>query len=519
MPNYLEILSLAYPGIGASVNGDPTVFSNLVWESTEVSQENLDAAAAVQTTIEEKGTPTGFVNRTTTTISYAQSTRIFTISPLFSSFIFYNQGTRFLKFSPVSIEWPHTSGIHFFYFDRYGNGQTTMTFPTTLKEITLIAYVYWNAETSEVIVFGDERHGIDMGKDVHYYLHQVEGTKYNSGLNLENYLTTEDGSNDVDCTMSLTDGVIFDEDLQHSISHANTPDAPLEQFLAGTLINLAGTPSSKTGAKIPVFYRLGNSGYWRKQPAENAPIYKGIDTLYYNYYNGSTWTLTEATNNYYVCFWIFASNNIGEPVISIMGQRQYETLYTARNGFVEHEIAWGQIPFREMKCIYRLIYQTNSSYTNNFKGRLIEITDLRNSLMVSGRELPITLETLGITNGLRRTDDYVTRLELAESCTRQAPSQTASSGTVTLNYTNGDLFKITLTGSITIAVSNLPVGKVAALTLQIVNGGAYTITWPTELDWAGGVVPTLTTSGVDFVSIMKDASETIYGFMLGRDMK
>jgi hypothetical protein len=118
-----------------------------------------------------------------------------------------------------------------------------------------------------------------------------------------------------------------------------------------------------------------------------------------------------------------------------------------------------------------------------------------------------------------RNGDYATKLELNETCTRQAPNQSASSGTVTLNYSLGDFFKVTASGNISIALSNLVSGKVCSLTLLCVNFGAYTITWPSGTKWAGGIAPALTTSGVDALSFMKDGADNIYGFLLARDIQ
>jgi len=35
--------------------------------------------------------------------------------------------------------------------------------------------------------------------------------------------------------------------------------------------------------------------------------------------------------------------------------------------------------------------------------------------------------------------------------------------------------------------------------MKLVNGGSQTVNWPSSVDWPGGVVPTLTTSGTDIL--------------------
>jgi hypothetical protein len=76
------------------------------------------------------------------------------------------------------------------------------------------------------------------------------------------------------------------------------------------------------------------------------------------------------------------------------------------------------------------------------------------------------------------TSGTATDLILAKSKVRQATDQSAGSGTVTFDYNNGDYLKVTATGNISIALSNFPTGYVTAITIQCVNFGAYTITWP-----------------------------------------
>ena len=56
--------------------------------------------------------------------------------------------------------------------------------------------------------------------------------------------------------------------------------------------------------------------------------------------------------------------------------------------------------------------------------------------------------------------------------------------------------------------------------LILTNGGSQTVNWPASVDWAAGVAPTLTTSGVDvLVFETVDGGTTWYGFVAGLDMQ
>jgi len=70
-------------------------------------------------------------------------------------------------------------------------------------------------------------------------------------------------------------------------------------------------------------------------------------------------------------------------------------------------------------------------------------------------------------------------------------------------------------------MTNWPATGIAgSLTLFLTNGGAFSIVWPTSVDWPGGTAPTLTASGVDilvFTSI--DAGATVHGMLASKDSK
>ena len=50
--------------------------------------------------------------------------------------------------------------------------------------------------------------------------------------------------------------------------------------------------------------------------------------------------------------------------------------------------------------------------------------------------------------------------------------------------------------------------------MQLTNGGAYTITWPSSIKWSGGTAPKFTASGIDIVVLTtNDAGATWYGIV------
>ncbi|HZR02336.1 MAG TPA: hypothetical protein VFA81_04080 [Burkholderiales bacterium] len=71
----------------------------------------------------------------------------------------------------------------------------------------------------------------------------------------------------------------------------------------------------------------------------------------------------------------------------------------------------------------------------------------------------------------------------------------------TANYYSG-----VVTQNLTVTVTNPPASVACGLVLVLVNGGAFTITWPASFKWPGGVVPTLSSSGTDMLAFISDSA-------------
>lgn len=85
----------------------------------------------------------------------------------------------------------------------------------------------------------------------------------------------------------------------------------------------------------------------------------------------------------------------------------------------------------------------------------------------------------------------------------------------------GNLFTKSINSSTTFSVLNcLSSGTSNSFILELVNAGAFTITWFSGIKWAEGTAPTLTASGVDILGFYSyDGGVTWKGLVLGNDMK
>jgi len=95
-------------------------------------------------------------------------------------------------------------------------------------------------------------------------------------------------------------------------------------------------------------------------------------------------------------------------------------------------------------------------------------------------------------------------------------------GTQDIDLELGNVVSATVdTSANTFTFSNPPASaNGGSFTLILTNGGSQTVTWPASVDWIGGTAPTLTTSGIDYLTFITIDGGTIWaGFVAGLDVK
>jgi hypothetical protein len=307
--------------------------------------------------------PTGYPNRTDSQISFNDLNRRFTVEPSSSHFDVFARGRPFRFDSAQTIEIPDTEGLYFFYFEIDGTLAYSNVFDISIiTQKIYTATVYWDADNKKAILVGDERHGLTMDAATHEYLHNKNGTIITSGGTI-NFDPTADGSENNDAQISLSNMTIRDEDIRIDISHNATPTAIFEQVL-------------DPAAEIPVFYRSGASGYWRKDLASTFPVKQGASTIQYNNPAGP-WTTEDIPDNSYMSMWIYATNSINEPVIAILGQDYHSSLSQAQSDDEPNTLLLGNLPTQEFKLLYRVIFHSSSSFANNPRAYVADVRDLR----------------------------------------------------------------------------------------------------------------------------------------------
>lgn len=267
--------------------------------------------------------PTGFVDRVAT-LSWSDAALEFTIT---GNHDIYIAGVKTTK-TTVSKTIADTTGLHWIYYNASGVISESTTQPGFA--VPWIASVYWNTTTNKGLL-ADERHGIVMDWATHELLHETVGTRWNSGL----------AGTFANTTFSIATGEINDEDLSFVFA------APMTTC---NVLYKNGAAEFEWDAAATLYYKLNTT------------------TLRYNNVNA----LADVTNNYHVAYWIFATNDVTLPIISLMGQRQDQLLTNARTNNKYESLTFGTLPYAEMKLLYRVIIK-NASGTATF----VEAQDLR----------------------------------------------------------------------------------------------------------------------------------------------
>lgn len=345
---------------------------------------DVSGSGAVAALTAATGEPMGHKDRTESVISFDNSSRTFTIAPVGTTYEVWCAGTKY-DLTTQSVTIPNTTGLYYISFTSTGTLQYTTTYFDWPNE-TPTAYVYWNQTTAKAEFFADERHGIVLDWATHEYLHRTRGAAMASGFSLSGYTLAGTGGADADAQASLSSGTFFDEDLQVDVVATATPTAnSWEQNLLFPM-------------KVPVFYLDGTA--WRADTPTNFPLKTGTARARYNLLTGSTWSTADAGNSDYVVSWLVATNNLNYPVMVILGQASYNSLPSAWNALWE-SLTLTNFPVFEFRPLYKLIFQTATSYTNTPHARLRDVQDIRGSISVGSGT---TTSDHGLLNGLADDD-------------------------------------------------------------------------------------------------------------------
>ena len=150
----------------------------------------------------------------------------------------------------------------------------------------LIAYLYLNATSGELVWYADERHGIVMDGQTHLQQHNSTGFFVASGLDISGIV------NNGETFTTISAGACGDEDIKMTFSEITT---------------------------CPKLYKEGSLGEWRISDDDNSLGIFRDSKCCYNLDTAGTWSLSEINFDYVIMIHI-ATNNKLHPVVALVGQ-------------------------------------------------------------------------------------------------------------------------------------------------------------------------------------------------------
>lgn len=324
---------------------------------------------------------TGFADRTSSTISFNDSTRSVTLAPVGSSFDVYYRGRAYTISSSKVLQIANTGGSHYIYYDYINDRLVDAGATPSIRTQILVAYVYWDPSSNYAVIFGDERHSTGRDTQWHYNQHTTIGAIWKSGGD-----STYTLNNTNQVQFSLTGPVVLlDEDLDHSVTHNATPVNQYEQPIS-------------SGGYFPVIYLNGNN--YRQVTATNNPWLPTSSRAYYNKISNDSGSLDFVpTNDSYLVYWLVLTNDTRNPVKLILGRSYYSSVADAE----QEDFSSYDLSMPEIAPMYKIVLKTNDTYTQNLSRVSIasvrEVTGKQNA-----RPTPYHLPTHGELIGLHKDD-------------------------------------------------------------------------------------------------------------------
>jgi hypothetical protein len=344
---------------------------DITWATVAAVSGGLDDRIyTLERVVEDTNEPTGFVNRTSSTLTYDTTGAIFSIV---GNHDVYVDGVRMTKPSNTFVMYP-SYGTHFLKYAYPGGAFNESTTAWDLTHDAPIAYVFFNSSLTDSFV-GEERHGITMDGVTHSYLHNTIGAKYKSGLSLTGYGLNSDII--ADNKYGVTSGSFYDEDIINNI------------------------PALPDNGPYNIFYKTGALGHWTWSKSEIYPYFINANVIRYNENTGSTWQLTNVpTNGTWVNYYVLATNSItpGFETIIIAGQTMHTSLSSAEAESISNLDLTG-LPFQETVAVAKVIHQRDNTFNvANGYSRIVEVTSLIGQ-SVTNQGIPSHNTLLGLQGG------------------------------------------------------------------------------------------------------------------------
>ena len=324
-------------GTGATVKNSPL-------SNSEIDNNFININYQLTNNLSLSKSFTGFIDANNSAISFNTTNRTLTLTPI-GTLNVYLKGVEYNIPSAKTLQIANTDGGRYIIYDPVTAQLLDVgsTSKTIFQDNILVAYVYWQVSGSIAVIFADERHTVARDTTWHVSNHFDVGAVWRSGGSVS---CTINNSNLVNVGLT-TPIVVADEDLEFTFVNASNPVNPYEQVLNGT-------------AYLPILYLSGTT--YRQITATNIPWNPGTTRATYNPISAGSGSLADVTNdNYYVNYWMIATNDRTFPIKMVMGRVSHATEQAADSETIE---SYG-LPMPEIVPLYKFTLKTASTLTQN----------------------------------------------------------------------------------------------------------------------------------------------------------
>lgn len=314
-----------------------------------------------------------------------------------------------------------------------------------------------------------------------------------------------------------TDRFHIDNGLSLSETGSRYVDITSGQVWAGANLISMNSINSNGSPNSHIYYHIG--GIWTR----------GSATQYNNtqYDNGTG--LVTLSNNKYAVNWIYRSVEETGALYMLLGNGDYSLIEAQASAeppkpaeIATQGILVGRIIVQknaatatEIDRVSSATFGTASVINHNDLSQIQGGTTDEHYHLTQAQHTSLTSLDHGTIGGLADDDhpQYSTTTGTISAVTYNA----GGTSTITLNGRT-DIFTATAaTGGTTWAISGNEAGKTTGFVLKLTNGGSQTQTWPAGTKYEGGVAPTLTAAGIDWLTFLWDGSN--WAISIWKDVK
>ena len=279
--------------------------------------------------------PTGFENRTDSTLVYAAAVQELQISPTLTTYNYWIGGQKYTQTSILNVTHPIVEGVYYVYFDLNGL-QINQTSPDyTLS--AMVCIIHYHSLSWGYIL--EARYNCVIDPLSHKEFHQTVGTYVQDGITASSY--------------SIAPPTPIDANNQYIISLGHLDDA-------GIVFPTSSVPQSTL---YTVAYFNGPTVSWLRQ-LSTVPFYVQSNSICYCNFIGSNWTMYPLTSGQFVNYYVLVQpETVGNnQIFMIPGVNVYTNLISAQE---ETVASLPSSPFisKDNVIIYQITYQMNIGFT------------------------------------------------------------------------------------------------------------------------------------------------------------